>query len=161
MMSEKSIFREKSLDQLSQPDQLTEYIHVTGPGVWVALAGLLIVIAGVLIWSVFGTLISSVKVPARVSDGKINCYILRDDLSKEEQSVEITVGDVKIEADTQGASTLTMTASDEPQLYSSGYLSPGKKVVILSAATELTDGFYDADVIVNEIKPISLFFAKN
>ena len=53
-MEGKSIFRKKSLDRLTSPDQLNDYIRVTTPSVWLILIATLILIAGVLIWAVFG-----------------------------------------------------------------------------------------------------------
>ncbi len=53
-MEEKSIFRKKSLERVSSPEQLNDYIKVTTPSVWVILAAMLILIAGTLFWAVFG-----------------------------------------------------------------------------------------------------------
>ena len=64
--SNKKIFREKSMEQLSTPEQLTGYLRVTGPGVWIVLAGLAILLAGLLVWGIFGRLVSTVTVPAKV-----------------------------------------------------------------------------------------------
>ncbi|HAG12584.1 MAG TPA: NHLP bacteriocin system secretion protein, partial [Ruminococcus sp.] len=32
------VFRKKSLDRISSPEQLTDYLRVTNPGIWVVLA---------------------------------------------------------------------------------------------------------------------------
>ena len=53
-MEEKSIFRKKSLERVTSPEQLNDYIKVTTPSVWVILAAMLILIAGTLFWAVFG-----------------------------------------------------------------------------------------------------------
>ena len=53
-MAEKSIFRDKSLDQISTPEQLDDYIKVTKPSVWVVLIASILLIVGVLVWAVFG-----------------------------------------------------------------------------------------------------------
>ena len=53
--SKKSIFREKSIDRVSGPESLNDYIRVTSPSVWVALLSLLILLAGLITWSIFGT----------------------------------------------------------------------------------------------------------
>ena len=44
-----SIYRQKALDRISAPDQLTDYLKVTNPGVWVILTAVIILLAGVLI----------------------------------------------------------------------------------------------------------------
>ena len=185
--SNKKIFREKSMEQLSTPEQLTGYLRVTGPGVWIVLAGLAVLLAGLLVWGIFGRLVSTVTVPAKVENGKAYCYVLQDDLrlfdkntgkknadsqnagsqsadkqdtgKKDDDMIGIIIGDVHMEADPKDAVTATLDSSSEPELYSSGYLSAGKNVVILTCDTTLKDGFYNAEVVTDELKPITLLFS--
>ena len=49
------IFREKSMERVSSPEALNDYIRVTTPSVWVVLAALVILLVGMLAWSIFGT----------------------------------------------------------------------------------------------------------
>ena len=51
-----SIFRQKSVKQLSGPEDLNDYIRVTTPSVWIVLAALAVLLVGLLLWSIFGTL---------------------------------------------------------------------------------------------------------
>lgn len=57
-MSEKekrdSVFREKSMDKVSSPEALGDYIRVTKPSVWIILIALVLLLCGMLAWSVFG-----------------------------------------------------------------------------------------------------------
>ena len=53
--AENSIFREKSMDRVTSPEALNDYIRVTTPSVWIILAALVSLLAGMIIWSVFGT----------------------------------------------------------------------------------------------------------
>ena len=50
-----SIFRQKSIDRVSSPEQMNDYIRVTTPTVWLVLLALVILLLGMLAWSVFGT----------------------------------------------------------------------------------------------------------
>ncbi|MBQ9333858.1 MAG: hypothetical protein IJS12_05940 [Lachnospiraceae bacterium] len=50
-----NIFRQKNLDKMSAPDQLNDYIRVTTPSVWLVLAALIILLIGMLCWSILGT----------------------------------------------------------------------------------------------------------
>ena len=50
-----SIFRQKSMDRVSSPEQLNDYIRVTTPSVWLVLLAIVVLLAGMLAWSVFGT----------------------------------------------------------------------------------------------------------
>lgn len=53
-MEKKSIFRKKSLERVTSPEQLNDYIKVTTPSVWMILFATLILIVGTLFWAVFG-----------------------------------------------------------------------------------------------------------
>ncbi len=53
-MEERSIFRKKSIERVSSPEQLNDYIRVTTPSVWLILIAIIILIIGTLIWGVFG-----------------------------------------------------------------------------------------------------------
>ena len=49
------IFREKSIKRVSGPENLNDYIRVTTPSVWIVLIALVVLLAGMLAWSIFGT----------------------------------------------------------------------------------------------------------
>ena len=52
--SKDSIFRKKSMDRVTGPESLNDYIRVTSPSVWIALLALLVLLSGLLVWSIFG-----------------------------------------------------------------------------------------------------------
>ena len=49
------IFRQTSLDRVSGPEELNDYIRVTTPSVWIVLTSLVVLLLGMLAWSIFGT----------------------------------------------------------------------------------------------------------
>ncbi|MBQ4482075.1 MAG: hypothetical protein II966_02470 [Lachnospiraceae bacterium] len=49
-----SIFREKSLERVSSPEKLNDYIRVTTPSVWVILIATFLILFGAIVWSIFG-----------------------------------------------------------------------------------------------------------
>ena len=161
MGTDNNIFREKSIEQLSSPEQLTGYLRVTGPGVWFVLAGVIILLGGMLVWGIFGRILKTVTAPALVKDGEAYCYVLTEDVNLNSDDIEVRIGDVSMPADPQKASTITLDASADPALYASGYLSPGEGVVILACSTDLKDGNYNAVVTTEYLKPISLLFSQN
>ena len=158
---DKQIFREKSLEQLSEPEQLTEYLQVTGTGVWLVLIGLIVLLAGILVWGIFGRISSEETVPAEVRGGKAYCHVLADDMESTDEEIPVVIGDQHMLADAGEAEERTIDASADPSLFESGYLSAGKNVVVLSCDTELQDGWYEADVTTDRLRPISLLLAKN
>ena len=72
-----SIFRKKSLAQVSSPEQLNDYIRVPNPGIWMILLAVIVLLVGVCVWGVFGHMDTNLKVAAVCKDGKLICYGVR------------------------------------------------------------------------------------
>lgn len=52
----KQLFRQKSLDKITSPEQMGDYIRVSNPSVWMILAAIIVLLIGVCVWGVFGRL---------------------------------------------------------------------------------------------------------
>lgn len=48
------IFRKKSVERVTGPEALNDYIRVTSPSVWIVLAATVLLLLGLLFWSIFG-----------------------------------------------------------------------------------------------------------
>ena len=48
---ENPIFRKKSIERISAPEQLSDYLHVTSPAVWAVLLAVAVLLVGLLVWS--------------------------------------------------------------------------------------------------------------
>ena len=59
------IFNQKSLARISGPEELNDYVRVTTPSVWIVLAAILLLVLGILGWSILGT------VPVHEADGSV------------------------------------------------------------------------------------------
>lgn len=64
----KTVFRQKTIERISSPDQLADYLQVTSPGVWVILAAVILLLAGLFAWSAVGTLETNTDVRVVVQD---------------------------------------------------------------------------------------------
>lgn len=56
----KQVFRKSALDKISSPDQLDKVLKVTSPMSWLALLGVTLILVFVVIWSITGSLPSTV-----------------------------------------------------------------------------------------------------
>lgn len=52
-----SIFRQKSIDKITSPEKLDDYIKVTKPSVWITLIAIVMLLAGAVVWSIFGEVV--------------------------------------------------------------------------------------------------------
>ena len=50
----KSIFREKSIERISSPEKIDDYMKITGISMWLILGCILVLLAGAVIWGFTG-----------------------------------------------------------------------------------------------------------
>lgn len=62
-----SFFRKASIDKISSPEQLNDYIKVSNPSVWVILGAMIILLSSVCIWG-DGSLNTVIYI-------KLRCYL--------------------------------------------------------------------------------------
>ena len=131
-----TLFRKKSLDKIKSPEALNDYVQVTSPGVWLLLAAAVALLVGALIWSVFGHAESRLSTSVVVENGIAVCTvadeIIEPDMPLRVDGKELTVLDVGYDNDT-GRLLCTIRAE----------------------ADGLADGVYDAELVLESVKPIS------
>ena len=128
----KRVFREKTLERSSSPDQLNDYLHVTNPGIWAVLTAVIILLAGVFVWSCTGTL--ETKSPASmVVKNHVAEIVVKDDSVLEKGMV--------IKEDSQEY-YIASVSEDEY----------GRKTGI--AEVNLPDGKYDAEVVTETTRRV-------
>lgn len=140
-MEKRSIlFRKKSLDRISEPDQLTDYLRVTKPVVWLVLAAITVLLAGLIVWSFAGTVDITVSGDANVQDGEARVMLA------DNRKYELDPG-MKVIIDGE---EITITAVD---------MNEFGKPVGHSQITR-TDGLYPASVVVRSTSPFRLLFGE-
>lgn len=72
------LFRKSSIEKLSNPEQLDRAITVSKPLSWLALLGVLLIIAAVIIWSVFGRIPETRTVSGVIVDKSDVCAVYSD-----------------------------------------------------------------------------------
>ena len=128
-----NVSRQKTRDRISSPDQLTDYLRVTNPGIWVLLASIVLFLAGVFVWFTIGTLESTAAVKVSVA-GQQATVIPRE-------ATVLTEGmPLRVESDEY---TLDSVGTDE---YDRSF---GNAVV------KLPDGVYDGIVVTAQTHLIS------
>jgi len=128
----KSVFREKTLERISSPEQLNDYLHVTNPGIWAVLTAVIILLAGAFVWSCTGTL--ETKSPASmVVKNHVAEIVVKDDSVLEKGMV--------IKEDSQEYYIASVTEDEY-----------GRKTGI--AEVNLPDGKYDAVVVTETTRPV-------
>ena len=138
-MEQTSVYRKASMERISSPEQLNDYLRVTNPSVWIVLAAVVLLLAGTLIWASLTYIGSSVSGVAAVDDGVMTVRFDDPALEKNvEAGMSVTVGE---------------TSS---VIVSVGSGADGR--AFAQAATALADGTYDATVQYKRTQIIRLLF---
>ena len=133
------LFRKESLDQITSPEQLNDYLRVTNPAVWLVLTAVILLLAGMLIWSSTASIDSFASGTGQVKDGTIQ---IRFDDSQIAKSVQVG---------------MSVKAGDaNAQISSVGYAEDGSLFAV--ASTTLADGTYPVQVIYKKTQVIRLLF---
>ncbi|MBP3758996.1 MAG: hypothetical protein J6I83_04050 [Firmicutes bacterium] len=133
------LFRKKALDHISSPENLTDYLRVTNPGIWVVLAGVILLLIGLFVWSMIGDLETRADVKVIVDDHQAQIITLGSDSLKE--GMTLSVADKEY--------TIAHAAEDEY----------GRSVG--ETAVELPDGTYDGTVVTETVHPIEFLLKSN
>ena len=149
------LFREKSTDRISSPEQLNDRLQVANPGVWLLLAGIFLVLAGICVWGIFGRLNTLLPVGAMTDQGKTVCYV------KEESRNRVALGmEVTSENKTTSVADISLQPvrvdSEFPEyLCHVGNLSQGEWVyaVILKDPIGENGSIFSADIVIESIAP--------
>lgn len=138
-MEQESLFRKESMDRISSPEQLNDYLHVTNPTVWAVMAAIIVLLVGVIIWGSAATIDSYAVGTAQVQDG--NLILLFDD-AQQARSVQ--------------AGMTVAVGETESVIASVGRTENG--AVFAAAPTTLSDGNYPARVVYKQTQVLRLLF---
>ena len=140
-MEKKSIlFRKKTLDKISEPDQLTDYLRVTKPVVWLVLAAIVVLLAGLIVWSFVGTVDITVNGDANVRDGEVRVMLADNKRYGLDAGMKVIIDGEEI--------TITNVDMNE-------FGNP-----VGHSQITRTDGLYPASVVVRSTSPFRLLFGE-
>ncbi len=155
-MPENSIFRKKSLDKISSPEQLNDYIMVTTPGVWMMLLSIIIVLFGAVVWGVFGRLDTRLSAPAVVEGGMATIYVEADEIKKIRLYQDVDIDGE--EGYVSGIGFNSAKAEDilgDLALTEAGYEDNTIVYGIKAFVENVPDGIYMSEIVVDRVSPVT------
>ena len=158
-MEQKSIFRKKSLERISSPEQLNDYIRVANPSLWFVLAAIIVLLIGVCVWGFLGKLETCVSGTVIVNNGVAVCYVSEDDVSSIESGMTVRIDDSEYAVQSISQEPVSISSDSgfsDYFLYISGfYEGEWVYVVMLESDGSIADGIYSAEIVVDTVSPIS------
>lgn len=151
-----SIFRKKSEEYIDSPEKLDNYLHVTNPGVWSLLVGVLILLLGFGVWACTGQLETNVTVAVVSSKGECAAYVPESAVNAVVSNRSIEVDGKEYALNPSSLEPISVTDTTNVYLRVAGDLSVGDIMYEIPMEGDLKDGVYSGKVTTETITPMSL-----
>ncbi len=159
MAQTNEIFRQKSLNRISSPEELDGYLKVVNPGIWIVLGTIIVLLMGFIVVCTVGTVEDKDNVVAFVSNNEVTVYLNDQQTDKlTEDSVLRIEGNEQSITKSEGVPMCIDDKFDEYKIY---YVKAQKGDWVTEykgSCNNLKDGMYDATVLYESFKPVNLLF---
>lgn len=154
---EKQIFRKTSVERVSSPEQLNDYIRVSNPSVWMTLGAIIILLAGVCVWGVLGRLETKVSAAALADSGAVVCFVKEAEAGRIQSGMTVRVGGqtFTVAEVSQAPVAVGQGGQFSEYLLHVGNLQVGEWVYEVHLNGSLADGVYAAEIVVDSVSPLS------
>ena len=155
-MEQSQIFRKKSIEKITSPEKLDDYIRVTTPSVWIILAGIVLLLVGAVVWGVFGHLDTKLTTGAVCRDGgDLIIFISEEYASQMSVGMKVTAADRDYTITGISDQLFQITDRFDPYALHAAGLAVGDFGITVKADTDLPDGAYKVVVTLKSVSPIS------
>ena len=144
---EKQVFRKKSVERISSPEQLRDYMRVTTPGTWMVLTAVILLLAGLIVSSALVNVESTIPGQAVVDEDGM---LMQIELPLSQKSL-VSPGMVVRVSDREAKVDMVFQAEDALQVLAE-MPEDGEK---------LAPGTYDARIVTETVTPISFLFKRS
>lgn len=152
------IFRKKSVEKMSSPEQLNDYIKVTNPGVWMLLAAIVVLLIGVCVWGVFGKLETKLTVAAESRGGQTVLYVKETDISSVKKDMQVSVDGNTYTVTSVSETPVAVTEEIGEYARHIGDLALGEWVYTVQTDGAPADGIYPAQIVIDSVSPLYFVF---
>lgn len=150
-----TIFREKSLKKIASPEQMNDYIRVSSPSVWMVLTAVIVLLAGVCVWGMFGHLDTAVQTGGVCTDGRLTVLVGEEDHDKIKENAVISVDGVEYAVAEITNAPIRVDDQIDPYVVHLAGFTEGDWVYRLYADVPgLADGVYAASVITERVRAL-------
>lgn len=149
------LFRKKSMERISSPEQLNDYVKVSNPSVWMILFGIIILLAGICVWGIFGRLDTTITVSAVCTDGVTVCYVKEADITEVSEGMTVRIDGAEYKVTSISGEPVQVTTDFQDYILHIGSLQNGEWVYEITVDSDLKNGIYEAEIVTESIAPMS------
>jgi hypothetical protein len=153
---QKKLFRQSSLERISSPEELNDYVRVANPGVWMILAAIVILLIGFCVWGVLGELETTVSGVLITNDDGTCCFVAEEDITKIKSGMVIRCNDEEYTVNEISGSSMDANSALTDYAMHVGGFTEGQWIHAISINEEsAVEGTFPASIIIESVKPIS------
>lgn len=152
---EKQLFRKSSIEHVSSPEQLNDYIKVSNPSVWMILAAVIVLLIGVCVWGIFGHLETKISTAGACLNGTFTCYVVEEKIGNIKSGMELNVDGKTLSISEISAKPVAVSKDMDGYLLYLGGFSEGDWLYEVKANGTLSDGTYKAEIVTESVSPMS------
>ncbi|MBE5824597.1 hypothetical protein [Butyrivibrio sp. INlla16] len=157
-MANETIFRDKSIERISSPEQLNDYVKLTNPGVWFVSSAILIILIGTIVFGTVGHIDSSVP-SALISDGETSvCLVKREYGEKFTDDMHVKVDGTEYNVSLKAAKPVAINPDVDSYTLFVGNMEVGEWVYEIDVDGQIPEGVYEARLVTERISPLSFIF---
>lgn len=159
-MENETIFRDESIERISSPDKLNDYVKLSNPGIWFILAAILVILSGACIFGIFGHIDSYVPGVGIAKDGRMVCLVKKEYGDRFTKGMKLEIDGEEYSATLRDSKPVTVWETTDPYALFIGDMQPGEWVYEIDVDGSFTDGSYEAKLITESISPLSFIFGR-
>ena len=150
-----NLFRQKSLERISSPEQLNAYIRVSTVSVWLVLAAVIVLLCGVCVWGVFGHMDTTLPAVAVAQEGNVTAWVREADVEKVIAGSMVTVGSAEGTVLSVDTAPVRVNESFTEYMRHVGSLQEGEWVFAVVLDVDCPDGVHAAQIVIDSVTPMS------
>ena len=157
---ENGLFRQKSIDRISSPESLHDYMRVTSPRLWMILAAIIALLAGFIVFASMATMENTMPLkvtvtnynaeeyggPAGEKATTVSCILKQDQAAQIKTGMKLRLGTLTGEVE----NILNSAADNDCYIFFS----------METPLLHMDDGVYDAELVLESASPISFLWNK-
>ena len=159
-MENKTIFRDKTIERISSPDQLNDYIKLANPGVWFILLAILILLAGACIFGTVGHIDSYVPGVMISENNHSVCLVKKEFENRFSGDMFIRSNGREYKVSLSDAKPIALTPDFDSYALFTGNMQIGEWVYEVTVDGEIAEGIYEVQLVTEKISPLSFLFGK-
>ncbi len=164
-----NLFKKSSMERISSPEKLNDFIKVSNPTSWMVLGAALSIVLGLLCWGIFGRLNESVLFNGHMKDGNLYCYANGNLAQQLESGMPATI---TAQGSGESFSGYILSVADHPLSFdeatrgiTSDYILSSLGItgwniaVVVESEAPLYEGVvYTVSVVTDTYRPIEMVF---